>query len=309
MRTSSGAKRAPKLQRLSLRDRPLFERYLHRGPHRLLLYSFANIYIWQGLFEIYWTLIDDALCVFFKDACGCFMYLPPLSAGFDPATVRSAWTVMDGFNRNPAVSRIENIEEDAVAGFSGCGLDCFEKSGDYLYRRSAMAALAGDRFKSKRADCNYFLKHHGGFVWRPYQKKDKAACIALYDRWAGGRAAKYSDPLYCGLLADSRNAFMHLLGAYGPLDAVGRVVECGGRLAACTFGCAVSPRVFCVQYEVAEPAMRGLSQYVFRRFCEELDTYEYINAMDDSGLENLTRVKLSYHPEVVLKNYVARTRN
>jgi len=42
------------------------------------------------------------------------------------------------------------------------------------------------------------------------------------------------------------------------------------------------------------------------RFCRDLEPCKYINLMDDSGLENLKKVKLSYHPLKIIPAYIAR---
>lgn len=294
-----------KLKPLRLRDKPMLQRYLGARSHRLAVYAAANIYIWQGLFRIYWALIDGALCVFFRDAWGYFLYLPPLAAKPQPGAALKALAWMDRVNSNPTVSRIENIEETEVGLLRDHGLQCSLKSCDYLYLRSDMVNLAGDRFKSKRADCNYFSKHVS-CSWRAYKRRDKAACAALYDTWAQERAAAHSDPLYRGMLKDSRNSFVRMLASLRDLHCQGRVLFQGSTLLACTFGCPVSQEMFCVVFEVCRPGVRGLSQYVFRRFCADLEGYALINAMDDSGLENLRRVKRSYRPCEEVNSYIAR---
>ena len=48
----------------------------------------------------------------------------------------------------------------------------------------------------------------------------------------------------------------------------------------------------------------GLAQYIFREFCRTLSRFEFINAMDDSGLEGLRRAKQSYHPAMMVPSYI-----
>jgi len=62
-----------------------------------------------------------------------------------------------------------------------------------------------------------------------------------------------------------------------------------------TFGFKLNKDTFCILYEITDLSIKGLSQFIFRQFCSELKNHRYINIMDDSGLVNLKRVKLSYH--------------
>jgi hypothetical protein len=89
-----------------------------------------------------------------------------------------------------------------------------------------------------------------------------------------------------------------------------------GRLAAYTFGyplpISLAPQeggegegsVFCILFEIADRAVKGLSQFIFREFCRELEPYEFINTMDDSGLDGLRRAKLAYHPVRLVESFI-----
>ena len=88
------------------------------------------------------------------------------------------------------------------------------------------------------------------------------------------------------------------------LGLLGLVVEVEGRLAAYTLGYPLSDSVFCILFEIADRDVRGLAQYIFREFCRSLARSEFINAMDDSGLEGLRRAKQSYHPERIVTSYI-----
>jgi len=117
-----------------------------------------------------------------------------------------------------------------------------------------------------------------------------------------------NDYVYQEMLGDGLSCLRLLWRDYRDLDVAGRVVRVGKEIQAFTFGFEVNPEIFCVLYEVTDLSVKGLAQFIFREFCRELKKYKYINIMDDSGLENLKRVKLSYHPEKIIPAYIAKRR-
>ncbi|MBI5144888.1 MAG: DUF2156 domain-containing protein, partial [Candidatus Omnitrophica bacterium] len=229
-------------------------------------------------------------------------------------------------NKNKEVSRIENVEEKDIAFFQDAGYLCQQKYPEYLYSRKDLAKLKGDRFKAKRASCNYFIKHYA-FKYREYSGQDKSACLKLYRSWTQARKVDYQDALYQGMLADSLKCLEILLADYKKLNFLGRAVEIekeikaftplhpGSRLlykgdvTGFTFGYQLDNETFCILYEITELATKGLAQFIFRKFCAELKQYKYINVMDDSGLENLKKVKLSYHPIKLIPSYIVTRSN
>ncbi|HTY45260.1 MAG TPA: phosphatidylglycerol lysyltransferase domain-containing protein [Patescibacteria group bacterium] len=296
-----------RLKKLTAADKKIFAEFFRLRRHSLAAYSFESVYIWKGLFDIRWAVINGNLCVFFKDKIGMFLYLPPQGSCPDPSVVAKAFRIMDQQNRNPQVSRIQNVEEQELAFYENQGYVCRHTASDYLCSASEMAQLRGNRFKSKRASVNYFIKHYP-FEYEVFSLRHKGACLALYHLWMRQRQDVYHDPLYRGMLKDSLSAFEVLLGHYGRLDCLGRLVKVNGAVKAVTFGYALNPDIFCVLYEIADLSIKGLSQFVFRAFCKELEKYRFVNVMDDSGLANLKKVKLSYHPAQIVGAYsVERT--
>ncbi|MCX5704889.1 MAG: phosphatidylglycerol lysyltransferase domain-containing protein [Candidatus Omnitrophica bacterium] len=294
-----------KLNKLTLKDRVLFRRYLGLSGHKLSVYSFENIFIWISLFNIRWQVIDANLCVFFCDSIGCFLYFSPLGKTKSPEAVRVAFEVMDGCNKNKEISRIENVQESELDFYRDLGYTCKEKSLDYLCCRVDLAYLKGDKFKSKRASCNYFIKHND-FEYLSYSSKHKDSCLWLYDYWMEQRLSKNNECFYRGMMQDSLKSFQVLLDNFSKLDYTGRVVLIGGQLRAFTFGYRISADTFCILYEITDLMIKGLAQFIFRKFCSELKDYTYINIMDDSGLESLKKVKMSYHPAKLVPAYIAK---
>ena len=297
-----------RLNKLSLKDKKLFNHYLNLSRHELSVYAFENIYIWKALFDIGWKIIEENLCIFFQDRIGCFMYLAPLGREKNPEVVKEAFEIMDGFNKNKDISRIENIEVEEVSFYRGLELACREKSQDYLCKREDLVLLRGDKFKSKRACLNYFVKNYH-YEYLPYSARDKEGCLKLYRLWRKQREESNKDPIFRGMLEDSLACFKILLKDYRSLDVTGRVVKIDKEIKAFTFGFKLNRDTFCILYEITDLSAKGLAQFIFQRFCSELKNFKFINIMDDSGLANLKKVKLSYHPAELIPAYNATRKN
>ncbi|MBU1090420.1 MAG: DUF2156 domain-containing protein [Candidatus Omnitrophica bacterium] len=292
-----------RLDKLSLKDKKIFSQYLAFTRHELSTYSFENVYIWSGLFDIRWAVIQDSLCVFFKDSLGCFLYLPPLGKNNNKAAVEESFRIMNGFNKNRDISRIENLEENGLPFYRKLGYNYNTKSCDYLCLRDDLVDMRGDRFKSKRANFNYFLKNYD-FQYLPFSIKYRGGCLRLYESWMGGRKAKYENYIYQSMLADSGNSLKLALENYSSLNFIARVVRMGGEIKAFTLGMELNQDTFCILYEICDLSLKGLPQFIFAEFCRELKDYKYINIMDDLGLDNLKPVKLSYRPIRLIPSYI-----
>jgi len=292
-----------KINKLTLKDQSIFTRYLGFQREELAAFSFANIYIWRALFDIYWTCIGkSSLCVFFRDKIGCFMYLPPLEKEKHPEAIKQAFMFMDSINKNKDISRIENVPQEDLNYYRALGYLGHNKYPDYLCLRRDLDLLRGNKFKSQRASYNYFIKHYDFSVAR-LLPQDAADCLKLFNLWLDERKKQNTDAVYCGMLEDSRKVIQEAFANYKKLRLTGVVVRINGQIRGFTFGYPLHKDTFCVLYEITDLSVKGLAQFIFRQFCAGLK-YKYINIMDDSGLENLRKVKLSYKPERLVASYI-----
>ena len=296
-----------KLNNLTLKEQGLFDRYLCSRRYELSAFSFVNIYIWRPFYRIQWCLIEGRLCVFFRDRLGFFLYLPPLGVKPSPDVIRRVFKEMDKFNKNRDISRIENIPAEELEYYRSLGYCCREKYPDYLCARQDLTFLKGNRFKPQRASCNYFIKHYD-YECKKFMLADRKDCLELFDSWAAERRGRCEDGVYRGMLQDSRKVLRKAFGCYKNLGLEGIVVKVSGEIKAFSFGCRINKDTFCLLYEIADLSIKGLAQFIFRQFSRILESYRYINIMDDSGLENLRKTKLSYHPRRLVPAYIA-TRN
>ncbi len=294
--------------KLSLNDRKIFTKYLNLSENQLAVYIFVNIYIWRNLFDIEWVLIEDNLCIFFKDKIGSFLYLNPLGSNIVGRTLRKIFIILDRHNKNTNISRIENVEDKDTLFFKNLDYECKLKSYDYLCLRNDLVGLRGNKFKHKRAAFNYFFKNYK-FEYLPYLENYKKDCLKLYDHWARQHKIKNTDPIYQGMLKDSKISLEVALNNYSYLELVGRVVKINGKIKGFTFGYRLNPEVFCILYEITDLSIKGLAQFIFREFCRELEDYKYINIMDDSDLKNIREVKLSYQPVKLIPAYIVRRKD
>ena len=291
------------LNKLKNQDLKIFNEFLSLKKHSLSNYAFVNILIWKDLFEIFWKIIDNNLCLFFKDDLATFMYLPPLGRKQSANLIEKCFKVMDDLNQNKGFSRIENVEQEHLSLFCSLKYKIIFKSNEYLYQRDNLASLRGNRFKSKRGAYNYFVNHHRFSYQSLNPHQDAAECFDLCHNWISERKMANQDILYRQMLEDSFNCQRVAFDNYNQLSLLGRTIKISGVIKGYTLGFELNRDIFCVLFEITDRTIKGTSQFIFRRFSSELEDYKYINVMDDSGLDNLKEVKLSYRPFKFIPNY------
>ena len=272
-------------------------------PVELSRYAFAPHYVWRTFFDFYWTVIDDQFCLFANQDGDYFMPILPMGASLNQKVIHQAYAFTLEVNRAKQIARIENVPACLIPFFQEMGFQAVQKETEYLYETDALIQLKGDRYKSKRAAYNVFVRNHPAAQLEPYQPAHLGDCLALYESWGQERGARSHDHVYQAMLEDSRHSHRTGLMNYEELGLVGRVVFIDGVLKGYTFGYPLSSDIFCVLFEVTDLGIKGLAQFLFREFCREQSAYRWINTMDDSNLANLKRVKLSYRPVKQLSSY------
>ncbi len=272
-------------------------------PAELSRYAFAPHHVWRNFFDFYWTVIDDQFCLFANQDGDYFMPILPMGVALNPKVIHQAYAFTLEANRAKQIARIENVPANLIPSLQEMGFRTAHKETEYLYETAALIQLKGNRYKSKRAAYNALIRDYPDAQLQPYQPAHLADCLALYESWQREREAQSHDAVYQAMLEDSRHSHRTGFMNYEKLGLVGRVVFIDGLLKGYTFGYPLNSETFCILFEVTDLGIKGLAQFLFREFCREQTTYKWINTMDDSGLDNLKRVKLSYRPAKQLASY------
>lgn len=287
--------------------KPIIDKYLQNERSGLSVFSFAGIFLWKDFFAFDIVEMDNVLCVFATNEMGCFLYWPPIGAVITPELMDKCFEKMDGLNPKKGLSRIDNVSDDLLALFSSDEFQIHRKSDEYCYEREAIAALKGNRYKSKRSSYNQFI-HNYSFEYQGFESSMLIECLALYDSWHKHRRERKTDDIYRHMLEENRVVHENVFRYGAQLGMTGRVVKVDGKIRGYTFGYPINEEVFCVWSEVTDLNVRGLAAFIFSSFCQDpaLQPYRLINVMDDFGMENIRVAKESFHPSRKIPSYVIK---
>jgi hypothetical protein len=298
-----------RLRPLTLSDAPDLAKAIERAQvirhDSPAAFAFPYHYMWTALLPYRWMESDHTLFLFAESQDGWFMPLPPLGTGPLDQAVEQAFALMRAWNGPSPVSRIENVMESQRQRLECDEILFHPKEGDYLYSVEALAALAGDRYKSQRALCNRAAREQAITI-EPYRADDRADCALLYRRWAEQKRNGRLDQMGKLLLEDAEPAHALVFREYGRIGLSGTVVRVNDDIVAYTFGYWLTPQTWCILLEVADRSIPGLAQWVFRETCRTAMAQGavYVNAMDDAGLPGLRAAKSAYRPSMVLNTWV-----
>ncbi|GKS64139.1 hypothetical protein YTPLAS72_14430 [Nitrospira sp.] len=298
----------PRLRPLTVSDAARFERAIERSgmrfPDTSAACSFPYHYIWTSLLPYWWMEADDTFFLFTHSPDGWFMPLPPLRPGPLDGAFEQAFTFMHQWNGDSPVSRIEHVLNAQRALLTAERYQFRSADGDYLYSASALAALAGDSYKSQRALCNRVEREHR-VEREPYRREHQQDCMDLQRRWADQKRGGNLDVIERFLLEDAEVAHACVFEECASIGVSGTVIRIDETIAAYTFGYWLTPHTWCILLEVADRSIPGLAQWVFRDTCRVAFAQgaASINAMEDVGLPGLRATKLAYRPTTILNTW------
>ena len=169
------------LQPLTLKSKPLFDHYARQTLGKLSTYALAPLYVWRELFQFYWTIIDNRFCVFADQDGNYFMPIMPMGGTPSEKAIRESYAFMLETNHAKQIARIENVPEDLLPFFRALGFQAIVKETEYLYKTESLIQLRGNRYKSKRAAYNAFIRNHPEVTLSPCQPKNLSDCLALHE--------------------------------------------------------------------------------------------------------------------------------
>lgn len=284
------------LARLVPTARERLAHFFTTAASKLSYHAFASLVVWTDLFDLYWQISGDRLIVIADGEGDAFMLCPPLGTGPLAPAAGEATALLRMLNPCAPSPRVQEAGDAEARELQSAGWRVRESVVEYVYSRSELADLAGNRLASKRQMCNRFEREHD-WRFRPYDPDDFSSVMSLYRSWLNARVSRHPDELFTAQAEAGFRTLHRSLRDASDIGLRARVLEAEGRVVGYTGGYPLSDgRTFHVLHEISDLAVRGAAQVLFREFCRDVAPFERINAGGGSCLPQLGRVKESYRP-------------
>ena len=297
-----------KFHRVSFDDKAWIDDCLASDPQELANLSFATNYIWG----------DSAFSPEVAQLNGCGVYRCRLADGTRyftfPFGAGDRKGVLDALRESCRAEGVDclfaMLSESQAAQlqsfFPGEYLLTDDRdNSDYVYSVEDLATLAGSRYQPKRNHVRRF-KSAAPWSFEPLTTGNVGECEAILSAWIEEKAAEgFTDE---EAVRDEAKAIRLALADMERLGCFGGLLRREGRAVAFTLGERLTDTLAVAHFEKALVDVEGAYQTINQEFAKELLArgFKFVNREEDTGLPNLRKAKMSYHPCRLVRKYAAR---
>ncbi len=309
----------PQFKPLELKDRSLLQPFFVTLQPEISDRCFTNLFLWQDFYNICLSRYKKSILIF----CASNktpekeFFFPPLGDGDMATCINACFNFMHSHNIKPIIRRAsENFITKHITDTEKYEICEDLNISDYIYRAEDLINLCGRRYHGQRNFIKRFKKLHPDYVIEDIGKHNIPECIDFNDRWFENKldmlvqknntrySEKSEEAVYLKAeVATAKKILFH----FKKLDLQGVAVRISGKIHAFTVGEKLNGHMALIHIEKCDHEYLGIGQFLSQRFCQQVwSDCEYINRMEDLGIENLRRAKLALGPHHMAKKYNIR---
>ena len=293
---------------LSLKEQ--VEHYFRSYGEGSCQHSFSTSFCFDSKYDDYFCIKDDFLYTLRNGLSTDIYktYLFPMGNMNEKDGVRNAVdnVILDAKNSGKKVM-FQSITETAQSLLKELYNDKFiiEEKRDlfeYLYKYETLAVMEGSHFKAKRNEIRKFFKTYEGAVIRKINSDDITNIKKLYKLWVNENEKRQVN----SQLAYEEIALDRALQNYQELGLDGIAIYYNEALIGFVFGTKLNDTVFDYMIEKADSSYTGIFKVLNNEIAKVCCSgFKYLNLEEDLGEEGLRNSKMMYHPDMLLKKYIA----
>ncbi len=274
---------AMQFKKVSMEHMAEIKKYLNQSGNRGCNYSVGNIIIWGEDLDLSYTVIGDSIV--FRTITGeqAIYHIAEYTTDF-PYVIQQLTEDAGSLQKSVRFADLSREMADALEeAYPSVYRTEFDRDGsDYVYEVNALASLSGKKYHKKKNHVNRFKKNYA-FTYEELTAENIPECIQMAEKWRESREMNDS------LRAEAR-ALERAFRYYEELGFKGGVLRVEGRVAAFTFGEAVTEDTFVTHFEKALDDIPELYAVMNQQFAEHaLAAYQYVNREEDLGVEGLRK--------------------
>ena len=301
-----------KAKKISLEDKPIFDRYFQNYFPQISEFTFTNLFMWRNRYELLYLEWNDHLIIFSKDYFkrqkspisekeNVLFFFPPI--GPNPAEM-----IIEIFNHFEKVEfhRVpERVLEMLMkhTSFPNLNLSIAEDrdNWDYVYEVEKLINLPGNQYRQNRRWLNKFLENYTfEFKILTEELVDKVKKLQL--DWCEVRECLNGENED---LEQEQEAIYEALDNFTALGFKGAIICIDDKCAAYTFGEMLNPETVVIHVEKAHIQYEGGYQAINQLFLKSCwENVKFVNREQDLGIEGLRRAKESYKPIRMIKKSI-----
>ncbi len=289
----------------TIKDKAWIDDLLCRASERGCDYDFGTIYTWRDYYEIKVAEVEGCLAV--RYGSGAWRaYLFPVGGNRRKAVLALQKDAEE--NGMPlrfySTSR-ENVEflEKEFPGRFTASLD--RAGQDYLYEINNLCELSGRKYHGKKNHVNRFMKDNPDWRFEEMNPDNIEECREMDRIWMEQNLGYGGEDS----LEGETEALDLCFREFEEIGLEGGVLRVKGRVVAFTIGEPICfGDTYDVHFEKAFADVAGAYSVINQQFArwvrEHHPEVKYLNREDDMGIDGLRQAKLSYHPSILLEEYV-----
>jgi len=297
-----------KMRPITPNDYERLKPYFKNQSHRLCAYALPSCIAWSNEnYQTYGLVVDDFLVLgmdFTHENEDRHIMLPISPKREFPPEMLLGIAKDLGFNQYYFVPEdyIDKYGEDNVKRYFT--IKAHKKYDDYIYNRSDLAFLKGNKYSKKRNLINQFKKQYvntGRVKVEKITHEMISRCLEFLEKWCEERDCGYDpkDDLAC-----EKQAAINMIENIENFDVKSLLLRIDGEINAFGIGAHLTDDMAVLHSEKAFSKVKGLYQY-FDNLCaiRLFEDYTYINKESDMNEEGLKKAKRSYYPCMFVKSY------
>lgn len=286
---------------ISINDRDWINEKLKEDNFGACEYTFANNYIWSGVYSVQVGMIYDCGVIRFREE-DHYKYSFPFGKGDKKAVIGLLKEICMSHGYKLGMYPLdENDRLKLEKWFPGTfAVSSDRDKFDYVYTVEKLSSLKGKKLHGKRNHIARFMDD-GDWHYEEMTQKNITECRKMAREWIAMRAEKWNEEM-----AQEMEVLDVAFSHFNELRLKGGVLYKNNKIAAFTIGEQLNQDTFVVHFEKAFPDLQGAYPMINQQFVlHEAQSFTYINREEDTGDPGLRKAKLSYYPDILFKKYDA----
>lgn len=296
-----------RFHRVTCADKAWIDECLSADPQELANLSFATNYIWgDSAFSPEVARLNGCGIYRCRSADGSQYFTFPFGAGDKKAVVDAIREYCKVSDTKCQFAMLSEEQAAMLQSFHpGEYLLTYDRdNSDYVYSVKDLATLAGSRYQPKRNHVRRF-KSAAPWSFEPLTADNVGECEAILSAWMDEKSAEGFTEM--DAVRDEAKAIRLALADMERLGCFGGLLRRDGRAVAFTLGERLTDTMAVAHFEKALVEVEGAYQTINQEFAKWLlaNGFKFVNREEDTGLPNLRKAKMSYHPCRLVRKYTA----